>query len=102
MLMTFEDKTILCCKCRLPFVFTVSEQGYFELRQLKNEPKRCSNCRILRRLEEQGKEIATCLTKVDCHECGDVTLVPFKPSGVKPVYCANCMHARKTETNSTP
>ena len=97
-----EDKTILCCKCRLPFVFTVSEQGYFELRQLKNEPKRCSNCRILRRLEEQGKEIATCLTKVDCHECGDVTLVPFKPSGVKPVYCANCMHARKTETNSTP
>lgn len=28
--------------------------------------------------------------KVDCAKCGNVTEVPFRPNGKKPVYCQNC------------
>jgi CxxC-x17-CxxC domain-containing protein len=92
--MAFEDKSILCQRCRQPFIFSASEQEYFALKQLQNEPKRCQNCRLVRRLEEQGKDKGVC-TEVKCHECGAITLMPYKLTGAKPVYCSNCMHARK-------
>ncbi len=33
-----------------------------------------------------------------CAECGTETMVPFPPSGSKPVYCRNCFQARKGAT----
>jgi len=38
-----------------------------------------------------------------CAACGDETSVPFRPTGVKPVYCRNCFHERKSKegTEST-
>jgi CxxC-x17-CxxC domain-containing protein len=93
--MAFEDKSILCKRCRLPFIFSASEQEYFALKQLQNEPKHCSNCRMLRRLEEAGKDSGRYSTEVECHNCRALTLVLFKPTGLKPVYCSNCMHANK-------
>jgi CxxC-x17-CxxC domain-containing protein len=33
---------------------------------------------------------------VDCAQCGKkITELPFQPSGDKPVYCRDCMQARK-------
>lgn len=94
--MTFHDKMLTCRRCRTVFVFTAAEQEFFQSKQLQNEPKRCSNCRILRRLEEQGKDISVC-TEVACDRCQTLTLVPFKLTGGKPVYCASCMHAKKAQ-----
>lgn len=30
------------------------------------------------------------LYKADCANCGNVTEVPFRPNGMKPVYCRDC------------
>jgi CxxC-x17-CxxC domain-containing protein len=30
-----------------------------------------------------------------CAECGSPARVPFRPSGVRPVYCSNCFQSRR-------
>ena len=30
-----------------------------------------------------------------CADCGQAASLPFRPSGVKPVYCSNCFEARR-------
>ncbi len=32
---------------------------------------------------------------VTCAECGKETQVPFKPDGVRPVYCQDCYKAKR-------
>jgi CxxC-x17-CxxC domain-containing protein len=44
------DKSLTCMDCGAPFVFTVQEQKEHEAKNLKNEPKRCPECRKLRRM----------------------------------------------------
>jgi CxxC-x17-CxxC domain-containing protein len=78
----------------MTFVFSAGEQEFFAAKGLSNEPKRCSSCRILARLKRNGNELAA--TEVECAECHVKTLVPFKPTGRKPVYCSACM--RKPQT----
>ncbi len=35
---------------------------------------------------------------VDCGECGTkITQLPFQPSGDRPVFCSNCLRARRSE-----
>ncbi len=34
--------------------------------------------------------------KVTCAECGQEAEVPFKPDGVRPVYCRDCYRKHKT------
>ena len=33
--------------------------------------------------------------KITCSECGTETEVPFKPDGVRPVYCQDCYRAKR-------
>ena len=33
--------------------------------------------------------------KVKCADCGEETEVPFKPDGVRPVYCRDCFRNRR-------
>lgn len=33
--------------------------------------------------------------KITCSECGQETEVPFKPDGVRPVYCKDCYSKRR-------
>ena len=35
------------------------------------------------------------LTKVNCSKCGEETEVPFKPDGVRPVYCKECYQQQR-------
>lgn len=30
-----------------------------------------------------------------CADCGRTASVPFRPSGIKPVYCSDCFHNRR-------
>lgn len=87
----FVDKPLACQSCGLDFVFSASEQGFFASRDLRNEPKKCHDCRHVRKLVQKGLP-AENMTEVNCATCGITTRVPFKPTGYKPVYCGSCMH----------
>lgn len=89
--MKFEDRVINCIMCSLNFVFTASEQEFFQSKGLQNEPKRCSNCRIALRSRRQPA-IYGQITDTECADCGGAVKIPFKPDGHKPIYCFTCLH----------
>lgn len=93
---TFQDKTLSCRDCQQPFTFTAGEQEFYASKSLVNEPKRCPNCRLIAKLQRDGKDPAHS-AEVPCHECETLTRVPFKPSGIRPVYCPPCLHKQKTK-----
>ena len=109
------DRTLLCGECGKEFVFTVAEQEFFTERGFDHEPKRCVECRRQRRRkfkprgsrdgaprpEPSGDAPRTCepsprprpesLNAAVCSSCGETTQVPFKPDGVRPVFCMPCL-----------
>lgn len=50
---TKEDKYIICIVCGDEFELTIGEQKYYASRGL-SEPKRCSACRLAKRLIRAG------------------------------------------------
>lgn len=95
----FTDKTLPCRTCGKNFLFTAGEQQYFHSHGLTNDPKRCANCRVVRRSARSGMGIAN-VFDVSCAECGTPTTVPFEPKGYKPVYCNQCHLLKKRESAS--
>ena len=90
------EKTLICRDCAQAFAFSVGEQEFFLLKGLKNEPKRCPNCRLVMRVQRNGDDInRTC--EVACASCNTATRVPFKPKGYRPVYCVGCFQIKKKE-----
>lgn len=51
--MEFNDKTIVCRDCKNEFIFTAGEQEFYLQKGLDNEPKRCKECRIKRKLTKE-------------------------------------------------
>jgi hypothetical protein len=45
----FKSKFLTCCECNRDFLFDIGEQSFFASKQL-SEPKRCPECRKLRKL----------------------------------------------------
>ena len=88
------DKDLCCAACANSFVFTRGEQEFFRSRGLENEPKKCPNCRVLSRVKRSGKSIEN-TSEVQCAECGQLTRVPFRPRGHKPVYCNSCFRSHR-------
>ncbi|MFC1953439.1 zinc-ribbon domain-containing protein [Chloroflexota bacterium] len=43
--MSFQDKSLLCCDCRIYFTFTSGEQRFHASKGFSNEPVRCPLCR---------------------------------------------------------
>lgn len=95
-LQDIQDKTLICRDCNQPFTFSAGEQDFFLQKGLKNEPKRCSNCRLVMRVQRSGDDISK-TTEVPCAECGNPTRVPFRPKGYRPVYCVCCFQNKKRE-----
>ncbi|MFZ5643014.1 MAG: zinc-ribbon domain containing protein [Bacillota bacterium] len=94
-----QDKTLVCKDCGQEFVFTVSEQEFFAEKGFTNEPSRCLDCRAARRRKnrEEGGQFGGRreMFPAVCAECGVETMVPFKPSGERPVYCRDCFAKNK-------
>lgn len=94
-----RDKEIACINCGKGFLFSVRDQKYYEELGFRNEPKRCRECRALLKRERQFvtnsrgdvKEFFKCV----CAACGRPAFVPFKPTGSKPVYCRDCLVAKR-------
>lgn len=95
--MPLEEKILICRDCNGPFAFSSGEQEFFVKKGLRNEPKRCPNCRLLMRIQRNGDDM-TRVSEVSCASCGVPTRVPFKPKGYRPVYCVGCFQVKKQET----
>lgn len=90
---TFIDKVLNCCDCNTSFVFSADEQQFFASKELLNEPKRCNNCRVIVRLKRDGKSLEQAF-RIVCEACGAAAVVPFRPTGRKPVYCSSCLRVK--------
>ncbi len=89
-----EDKTLTCNDCGKNFIFSASEQEFYEEKGFQNEPKRCPDCRAARKQKLNGtKEMHEAV----CANCGKETQVPFRPSMDRPVYCRECYNQMKDE-----
>ena len=104
-----SDKNLVCQDCNQEFVFSASEQAFFAERQF-SEPRRCHSCRSARKAQRgdfgggshtgggrsggysSGPREMFAAT---CSNCGREAMVPFRPSGAKPVYCSDCFTARR-------
>ena len=92
-----EDKVLTCCECHNEFVFTASEQEFYEEKGFTNEPRRCPSCRQARKqrlginTERPQRELFPAVGA----GCGKETMVPFRPSDDRPVYCRDCFNARR-------
>jgi len=99
--MELKDRKITCLNCGKEFIFSARDQRYYKERGFKNAPKRCRECRALMKRERQfvRKDDGSTkeLFKVTCETCGRPAYVPFKPTGRKPVYCRDCLVARKIQ-----
>ena len=93
--MAFQDKTLTCVDCGQQFVFTAGEQEFYAQKGFMNEPKRCKNCKTVRKgmgnpggMREEHEVV--------CSACGQRTTVPFKPILDKPVFCKPCFATRRS------
>jgi CxxC-x17-CxxC domain-containing protein len=91
--MIFQDKSLQCSDCGTTFAFSAEDQEFHQLKGYTNEPKRCPECRRVKkaqRNENGGFGVQRQLFPATCAECGKSTEVPFEPSGDRPVYCSDC------------
>jgi CxxC-x17-CxxC domain-containing protein len=86
-----EDKTLVCVDCGQEFVFSASEQDFFEEKRFTNEPKRCNSCRDARKNNGRPQRE---MSDAICAECGKPCKVPFQPREDRPVYCSDCFSKR--------
>jgi CxxC-x17-CxxC domain-containing protein len=84
----YQDKILVCKECGKEFIFSASEQEFYDSKGFKNEPSRCPECRAARKQQVNKRERQ--MYPAICANCGKETMVPFKPSGDKPVYCRDC------------
>ena len=77
--------------CGRPFIWTASEQEFYAQKGFSNEPKRCPDDRAARKNQQGGRSRGPReMFKTVCSNCGNEAMVPFKPSGDRPVLCDNC------------
>ncbi|MFC1899790.1 zinc-ribbon domain containing protein [Chloroflexota bacterium] len=91
--MSFEDKAMQCSDCGATFTFSAEEQEFYQSKGYTNDPKRCPDCRRVRKAERNGNSgygAPRQMFPAVCAECGQNTEVPFQPRGDKPVYCSDC------------
>lgn len=99
-----EDKYIVCKDCGNEFLFSVSEQEFYAEKGFENEPGRCPVCRKARKQQRGGfgggnRREDRPMFKTVCASCGQETMVPFEPSGDRPVYCRDCFQERRSRSS---
>ena len=89
-----QDQTIQCKDCGSNFVWTASEQEFYQQKGF-NAPVRCKDCRVKARAAFNGNQGGERQSfQITCSECGAQDTVPFKPRGDKPVLCRNCFQKK--------
>ena len=85
-----EDKTLVCKECGVEFLFSAQEQEFYAEKGFQNEPARCPDCRRARKQQAGAGRGERQYYDAVCANCGAETQVPFKPTGIRPVYCRDC------------
>ena len=95
----FSDKNLKCKDCGADFVWTASEQEFYQQKGFDNPPARCNSCRQAKKQQRfggGGDGGSRQMYDVTCAKCGKPAQVPFQPKGDRPVYCSDCFKAEKT------
>lgn len=87
----YQDEKLTCEECGCEFVFTAGEQEFYSEKGLSNKPKRCPECRKIRKQKNKRK-----LYDAVCSKCGITTKVPFKPIEGKEVFCRECFKEKES------
>lgn len=90
--MASADQTLKCRDCGQDFVWTASEQEFYQEKGFTNPPGRCVVCRKQKKQQQFGERSMHTIT---CAGCGKQDQVPFEPKGDRPVYCRDCFAKNK-------
>ena len=90
-----QDKTLVCQDCGKDFVFTAAEQDFYAEKGFTNEPKRCSDCRKIKKSNFRQTQRNREPVQITCANCGKTDTVNFKPRGDRPVLCADCFRKQR-------
>lgn len=116
--MAYTDRVISCADCGQEFTFTAGEQDFYAQRGFTEPPKRCPSCRAARKSQRNGGSGSSYgasggygssggygasaserpprqMHEAVCANCGRTALVPFQPTGSRPVYCSDCFQSRR-------
>ncbi len=112
-MLSYTDKVLSCADCGIEFVFSASDQQFYAERQF-SEPRRCPSCRALRKAQRNegggsyaggggyggggyggGSRGPREMHSATCANCGKEALVPFRPTGARPVYCSDCFQTQR-------
>jgi CxxC-x17-CxxC domain-containing protein len=112
--LSYTDRVIACADCGTQFVFTAGEQDFYAQRGFTEPPKRCAACRSARKAQrnavggpsmtggvgtyeggEHQERRQRQMYPATCAECGRTAMVPFQPTGARPVYCSECFQTRR-------
>ena len=90
--MSFQDKNLVCKACGQQFIFSAREQEFYSQKGLTFEPKRCKDCRSLKKASQsrENKNYPKQLFDAICAKCGIKTQVPFEPVPGRSIYCKQC------------
>jgi len=92
----FQDQTLICKDCGKEFVWSASEQEFYQQKGFENAPVRCSECRALKKARmDNGRRGERQLFEITCSECGKKDTVPFQPRGDRPVLCRDCFRKKQ-------
>lgn len=106
--MSYTDKTLVCSDCGESFVFTAGEQEFHASKGFTREPRRCPNCRRLKKQQNgeggggfNANRPPRQMYDAVCASCGKEAKVPFEPRGDRPVYCSDCFQPQPRSLSSS-
>jgi CxxC-x17-CxxC domain-containing protein len=85
--MLFIDRALICVECGNEFIFSAAEQEFFHEKNFRSDPRHCKQCKAKRKIRSTTVRFES---RVKCADCGAETVVPFKPTNGKPVFCRDC------------
>jgi len=88
-----EDTTLKCEECGNDFIHSGRDQQFYQEKGYQNLPKRCPDCRRVRKQRASGPRS---MHDTTCSDCGKDTQVPFEPTEGKPVYCDECFQRHRS------
>jgi CxxC-x17-CxxC domain-containing protein len=123
--LVYTDRVMACIDCGQEFTFTAGEQEFYAQRGFTEAPKRCAQCRALRKTQRgasaggggyssgsSGSSYGDSYSgggggsgyaerrpremfAATCADCGKTAQVPFQPTGARPVYCSDCFQSHR-------
>lgn len=97
--MAFQDQTLTCRDCGRDFVWTASEQEFYQQKGFQNAPVRCPADRAAKKARMEGGRGGgpRQMYEITCSICGKKDMVPFQPRGDRPVLCAEDFRKQREE-----